>query len=469
MAAARERLQELQREITCGVCQSYFSEPVTIGCGHSFCRACLSLSWRAGAGAFSCPECRQVPQVKEFPAVNRRLAQLTEVGKELSGQLLQSAEGQSQCATHKQVLKLFCEDDQTALCVRCLQSSEHGAHMLSPVEEAAPKFREKLQHVLSQVEKHFEEAATRLDQEERPAVDSRMITLEYRRLHQFLTEEKSRCHERIRQEQNARQDMICQYRKRLQTVVVDLQEASHQANVDLLQDARQLLARSESVLSQRAEAVSPEMREYPIPGMIEMLNRFRVDITMDPKSASPCVTVSEDLKSVKAGEGWKVGPEHAKCFPCHGVIAEQAFSSGRQYWEVDVSQLPQWVLGIYTSYLRRKRRRNVDSFDSVFLLCFFKKEDDYCLQTYPGSLMHRVKGPVPRVGVFLEYTAGTLAFYNVLQHSLIYSFQSIPFAAPVSPIFSPGPPLQGTKAGPMILCPGDSHPCACCYSSREGS
>ncbi|XP_043823422.1 probable E3 ubiquitin-protein ligase TRIML1 [Dromiciops gliroides] len=465
MAAARERLQELQKEITCGVCQSYFSEPVTIECGHSFCRACLSLSWRVGATNFSCPECRQVPQVRELPAMNRHLAHLTGVVKELSCQLLHSAEGQHQCAAHKKGLKLFCEDDRTVVCVRCSQSSEHGAHMLSPVEEAAPRCREKLQNIMSQLEKHLEEADTLLAQEKRTDVEWLwMISGEYDKLHHFLMMEEFQCLESIRQEKKASQDRIFQQMQRVQKLMLNLQQAGHKPNVDLLQDVRQLLGRSESALSQMVKAATPEMNECPIPGLIEMLNRFRVDITMDPTTASPFVTVSEDLKSVKAGEAWQVDTEHPEDSFCHYVFAEQDFSSGRQYWEVDVSQLPQWILGINASHLKRRIGRNVDSSASVFLLQCVKKKDGYYLQTYPESLNHRVKGPVPRVGVYLEYALGTVVFYNVYRCSPIYRFFPISFTEPITPVFSPGPPLPGTKTGPMSICPVDSHLGACCFS-----
>ncbi|XP_027713266.1 tripartite motif-containing protein 64-like [Vombatus ursinus] len=447
MAAAMEMLQELQSKITCSICRSYFSEPVTLECGHSFCRACLCWSWRIGAPAFSCPKCRQVSQVREFPVVNRHLAQLTDLEKQLSSQLLQSIQGQSQCVRHKEVFKLFCEDDQTPLCVRCSQSPEHGAHMICPIEVAAHNCREKLQHIQSHLGKCFEESKKLLAQE-KPAVDWHWrIGVEYNKLHCFLMEEESRCLGKIKQEQRASEDRLSQHIQSLQDLMLELQEADHQPNVDLLQDVKQLLRRSESVLSQRSKAVLPELREYPIPGMIELLSRFRVDITMNPGPTSPCVTVSEDLKSVKAGEAWQAGTKQPEDLTFYAVLAKQAFSSGRQYWEVDVTQLPQWVLGIYTPYLRRKRRRNVDSCDSVFLLQCVKKEEDYCFQTYPGPLKHRMKGSVPRVGVYLEYSSGTLVFYNVLQSSLIYRFDSISFAAPVTPIFSPGPPLPGIKAG----------------------
>ncbi|XP_072506338.1 tripartite motif-containing protein 64-like isoform X1 [Notamacropus eugenii] len=460
-----EKLQELQNEIICAICRGYFSEPVTITCGHSFCRACLSWSWRVGPTAFSCPECRQVPQVRELPVVNDCLAQLTDLSRELCSLLLQSAEGQRQCVRHKKALKLFCEDDQIPICVRCSQSPEHGAHKLSPVEEAAHNCKKKLQHLWNHVGKHLEEAQKLLTQEERSAVDwDWVITGEYNRLHHFLMEEESQCLERMRQEERARQDRLSQHMQTLQDLMQELQEAGHQPNVELLQEVKQLLGRSGSVLSQRAKAIIPELREYHIPGMIEMLSHFKVDITMVPTSVSPFLTVSEDKKSVKAREGWKLETKHPEDTVCHYVFAEQAFSSGRQYWEVDVTQLPQWILGIHTPYLRRKRGRNVDSCTSTFLLCCVKKEEDYYLQTHPGSLDHRVKGPVLRVGVYLEHNPGTLVFYNVLQRTLIYRFYPILFTAPVTPIFCPGPPLPGIKSGPMTLCPVDSHLCACCYS-----
>ncbi|XP_072506340.1 tripartite motif-containing protein 43-like [Notamacropus eugenii] len=458
MTTAMEKLQELQREITCAICRGYFSEPVTITCGHSFCKTCLSWSWRVGLTTFSCPECRQVPQVREFPAVNVRLAQLTDLSRELCSLLLQSAKGQHQCGRHKKALKLFCEDDQTPVCVRCSQSPDHGAHKLSPVEEAAHNCRKKLQHLQNHVVgKHLEEAEKLLAQEARSAAHwDWMIIGEYNRLHRFLMEEEFQSLERMRQEERARQDRISQHMQTLQDLMQELQKTGDQPNVELLQEVKQLLGRSGSILSQRAKAVIPELRECPIPGMIQMLSQFRVDITMVPTSASPFLTISEDKRSVKAEEGWQLETSHPEADFSHYIFAEQAFNSGRQYWEVDVTQLSQWILGIHTTYLRRKRGRNVDSCTSTFLLCCVKKEEDYYLQTHPGSLDHRVKGSVLRVGLYLEHNPGTLVFYNVLQSSLIYRFHPILFTAPVTPIFCPGPPLPGIKSGPMTLCPVES-------------
>ena len=53
-------LEELEREITCGICQEHYTEPKVLPCLHYYCKKCiLRLSLRTGTGEpFSCPECR---------------------------------------------------------------------------------------------------------------------------------------------------------------------------------------------------------------------------------------------------------------------------------------------------------------------------------------------------------------------------------------------------------------------------
>ena len=53
-------LEELEREITCGICQEHYTEPKALPCLHYYCKKCvLRLALRTGTGKpFSCPECR---------------------------------------------------------------------------------------------------------------------------------------------------------------------------------------------------------------------------------------------------------------------------------------------------------------------------------------------------------------------------------------------------------------------------
>ena len=53
-------MEELEREITCGICQEHYTEPKVLPCLHYYCKQCvLRLALRTGTGKpFSCPECR---------------------------------------------------------------------------------------------------------------------------------------------------------------------------------------------------------------------------------------------------------------------------------------------------------------------------------------------------------------------------------------------------------------------------
>ena len=53
-------VEELEREITYGICQEHYTEPKALPCLHYYCKKCvLRLALRTGTGQpFSCPECR---------------------------------------------------------------------------------------------------------------------------------------------------------------------------------------------------------------------------------------------------------------------------------------------------------------------------------------------------------------------------------------------------------------------------
>ena len=52
--------EDLEKEITCPVCQDHFQEPKILPCCHFYCKGCVQkLAWRAGTNQpFACPECR---------------------------------------------------------------------------------------------------------------------------------------------------------------------------------------------------------------------------------------------------------------------------------------------------------------------------------------------------------------------------------------------------------------------------
>ena len=134
-----DTLQVFQSELTCSICMNCFLDPVTIDCGHSFCRPCLSLCWEEGQTPRSCPECREIPEWSDFKT-NIALKRLASLARQARADHDHSSEEQI-CVTHQEAKGLFCEVDQTLLCGPCSEHPEHAAHSHSPIHRAAEESR----------------------------------------------------------------------------------------------------------------------------------------------------------------------------------------------------------------------------------------------------------------------------------------------------------------------------------------
>ena len=141
---AVELARKLQEEATCSICLDYFTDPVMTTCGHNFCRECIQLTWekargqkkrRKRKGSFPCPECRELsPQRNLRP--NRLLTKVAEMVRQHP-----SPQSRDLCQVHRELLKLFCEDDQRPICIICRESQEHRPHRVVPIEEAVQEYK----------------------------------------------------------------------------------------------------------------------------------------------------------------------------------------------------------------------------------------------------------------------------------------------------------------------------------------
>uniref|UniRef100_A0ABM5FHH9 RING-type E3 ubiquitin transferase n=1 Tax=Pogona vitticeps TaxID=103695 RepID=A0ABM5FHH9_9SAUR len=138
---ASATLQDLCEEATCSICLDYFEDPVTIECGHNFCRACLTQSWEGSEGEeASCPQCRS--NVRRSLVSNRQLGNFVELTKKLRLEEEMRATGNERaCDKHQEPLKLFCKNDEAPICVVCDKSKEHRDHKVVPLEEAVQDYK----------------------------------------------------------------------------------------------------------------------------------------------------------------------------------------------------------------------------------------------------------------------------------------------------------------------------------------
>lgn len=67
------------------------------------------------------------------------------------------------------------------------------------------------------------------------------------------------------------------------------------------------------------------------------------------------------------------------------------------------------------------------------------------------SVLLNLKDKPQIVGVFTDYEAGTVSFFNVEDRSHIYTFTSCLFSKRIFPFFSPGVCDQGKNTAPLVI------------------
>ncbi|XP_006218436.2 tripartite motif-containing protein 64C-like [Vicugna pacos] len=438
-------MQAFQNELICSICMNYFIDPVTTDCGHSFCSPCLHLCWEEALTPLSCPECRAVSEKPEFKT-NIVLKRLASLARQAKANHISSSEQQI-CATHQEAKGLFCEVDKTLLCGSCSESPEHGAHSHWPLRWAADEYREKLLKRMGSLWKMNQEMQNNLNQETDKIqsfenyVSLRKVTVraQYWKMHLFLQEEEQVHLEALEKEAKEISDQLkesvfrmAQQKESLKEMYRELTEVCHKPDMELLQDFRNVMERAELVQIQKPQPVNPELPSWPIAGTLDMLNTFRVDNIVSLKMTIPNVSLSdEDARETSGGDhhGEAADPQRAEGFAVWGA---EAFTSGRHYWEVDVSHSPNWILGVCEDVLTNVTDIINNSVEA-FLLFSMKVNNHYILSTNSPPLIQYVKRPLGRVGVFLDYDNGTVSFYDVCTGCLIYSFLPTPFSSPLKP------------------------------------
>ncbi|XP_042200829.1 nuclear factor 7, brain-like [Callorhinchus milii] len=189
------RHQSLNEDLNCPLCLEIFTDPVTLDCGHSFCRSCIACtqSWEKKERN-ACPECRTVFS-KRTMRCNWVLARMVQKVRQLN-LAPKETERRLYCEEHQEELKLFCETDKKLMCVVCRDAREHRHHSFKPIVEAVQIYKDEMNSSLASLTQRKTaalEAEVKQKQkisQVKEQVDSQQnhITAEFAKMHQSLTD-----------------------------------------------------------------------------------------------------------------------------------------------------------------------------------------------------------------------------------------------------------------------------------------
>uniref|UniRef100_A0A8C4SZ58 Tripartite motif-containing protein 16-like n=1 Tax=Erpetoichthys calabaricus TaxID=27687 RepID=A0A8C4SZ58_ERPCA len=389
-----------QDEFTCSLCLDTLTDPVTIPCGHNFCLKCLTDCWDQSQEC-SCPQCRHTFTTR--PELNRNTL-LNEVIKKFKRPRLSSPPPQSY-ASFGDVECDFCTGKKFRAVKSCLTcpASYCQTHLQPHYEGDALKH-----HKLVDPDRNLKEKLCEKHQKKKKKVEENKKS--FTALIRCIEKAHKKLTERIREQEKREMEKAEGVMEQLEKEIEDLKW-------------REAELKDPVTHSQISSLV-----------FFSLLSDF-CPLTLDINTAHRVLRLSEGNKKVTR-EGTKTEyPDHPDRFDRYAqVLCKEALTGTRCYWEVECSG--DWmVVGVAYKGLSRKRGGGEcglgNNDKSWCLLCFHSQ-----YSVWHNNQKTVIIAPYsPRIGVYLDWPAGSLSFYSVSHTMTLLHRFNTSFTEPLYPGF----------------------------------
>ncbi|XP_034469777.1 E3 ubiquitin/ISG15 ligase TRIM25-like [Hippoglossus hippoglossus] len=413
---------QLYRErFCCSICLDPLKDPVTTGCGHSYCMSCINTHWdkEEERGSYSCPQCRETFTPRPVLGKNTMLADLVE---ELKKTGLQAAPADHCYAGPEDVACDVCTGRKLKAlksCLVCLAS--YCDKHLQPHLQSAPLKKHKL---VEPSEKLQENICSRHNE-----VMTMFCRTDQQCICYLCSEDEHKDHDTVSAaaERTERQRELGLRRQTIQQRVQDTEkdvkllqqeeEAVNGSADKAVKDSEKIFTELIRLLKKRSSDVKQQIRsqQETEPETRADFLRYSQEITLDPNTANKQLLLSEGNRKVTRMREDQSYSNHPDRFTgCWPQVLSRESLTGRCYWEVEVGGRGEGV-DVAVTYKNISRAGDSDE-------CGFGYNDKswslYCCRNsynfYYNSIRTPVSGPLSStVGVYLDHSAGVLSFYSV--------------------------------------------------------
>ncbi|XP_053093327.1 E3 ubiquitin-protein ligase TRIM39-like [Pangasianodon hypophthalmus] len=424
-----------EEQLQCSICLEVFTDPVTTVCGHSFCKSCLTQSW-AKSLHYYCPFCKENFTKRPELKINITLREVADHFKKKMSQL-----GKTQTEVQQMIQERL----------KKIQEINHSVELSKRnTEKEKSDSVEVFTTLIRSIERSQAELLKVMEEKQKAAE---------KQAEGLVKELKQEINELKRRDTELEQLSHTDDHLHLLQIYLSLCSSPHtknwteiRINTEPNMDAvKTTLSQLQKTLNEKLSRTLNEKLKEMVSTELKRIQQYAVDVTLDPDTASPYLILSDDGKQVTHGNTWQNLPDTPKRFTNYAmVVAKQGFSSGRFYYEVQVSGKTDWDLGVVRESVNRKGKIEKCDPQHGFWTVVLRNGNQYTACDDPRiSLYLRTKPQ--KVGVFVDYEEGLVSFYDVEARSHIYSFTGQSFTEKLYPYFSPCANDGGENSAPLII------------------
>ncbi|XP_066514159.1 tripartite motif-containing protein 16-like [Hoplias malabaricus] len=402
------------------------------------------------------------------------------------------------CPQHDKLLEVFCCSDQQCVCLMCTMEGHRGHTIVSAATERGEK--------QSQLGEPKKKSLQRILEREKELAELQRAVDSHKRCAQVALQESEKIfNEMIRSIEKRRsevQDLILAqeklavsraevFLKQLEEEIAELRKRDEELqNLSLVEDHIHFLqryiflsappgtselptitvsslhsfddvAKSVNELKRQLDAFCKEdmekitMRVKQIqiltPMTREEVLQYFCDLTLDTNTAYRRLALYDANKSVVNNDRDLTYPEHPDRFDWPQVLCKETVC-GRAYWELEWAGTNGVNVAVSYRSIRRKGGKN-----ECWFGCSEQSWRLYCSPFRYAFRHHSKETYIPktnhsnRIGVFVDYSAGTLSFYSITEKMILLYKVQTEFTEPLYPGFTVWPGSKLTLCSPAKI------------------